>query len=101
MKIEPVEHKWIYPEMKEMFDKLAQLRDEVWAQCRAELGDDLPETATAPSIASRRIVRDERRRAEIVESYRQIAAGYERKLADLMARYTTPQIFMTPDQPKE
>lgn len=101
MKLEPVEHRWLYPEMKETFDQLGQLRDEVWAQCRTELGDDLPETATATQIASRRIVRDDRLRAEIVESYRQIASGYERKMVDLMARYTVPQIMMTPDQPSK
>lgn len=101
MKIEPVEHKWLYPEMNEMFDKLTQLRDEVWEQCRTELGDDLPEVATATQIASRRIVRDERRRAEIVEAYRQIAVGYERKMADLMMRYTAPQVVMTRNHPKK
>lgn len=101
MKLEPVEHKWLYPEMKEMFDKLGQLRDEVWAKCRTELGDDLPEAATATQIESRRFVRDDRRRAEIIESYREIAAGYERKMADLVVRYTAPQIAITRDQHKE
>lgn len=101
MKLEPVKHKWLYPEMREMFDTLARLRDEVWSQCRAELGDDLPGTATATQIASRRIVRDDRRRAEIIESYRHIAAGYERKMVDLVVRYTVPQIIMTPDQPSK
>lgn len=92
MKIEHTEHKWLYPEMQEMFDKLTALRDDVWTQCRAELGDDLPESATATEIARRCNVRDDRRRAEIIEAYRVIASGYERKMADLMIKYTVPVI---------
>ena len=95
MKVEHVEHKWLHPEMKEVFDRLSALRDDVWAQCRAELGDDIPDTATATEIASGRIVRDDRRRAEIIEAYRVIAAGYERKMADMVVRYTTPQITVS------
>lgn len=98
MKLEPVEYRWLYPEMKEMFDKLAALRDEVWAQCRTELGDDIPDTATATEISSRRMVRDDRRRSEIVESYRVIAHGYEKKMVDLVAKYTAPQIMVESDQ---
>lgn len=92
--IEDVERRWLYPEMKEMFDKLATRRDEVWLQCKRALGDDLPDAATATEIASRRIVRDDRRRAEIIESHRQIADGYERKMAELVCKYTTPQIIV-------
>lgn len=96
MKLEPIEHKWLYPEMQELFDKLASLRDDVWAQCRAELGDDPPpESATAAEIASRHIVRDDRRRDEIIESYNVIARGYERKMAELVMWYTVPTMLAT------
>lgn len=98
MKLEPVEPKWMYPEMKEVFDKIAALRDGVWDQCRMELGDDMPEfDATATAIASRRIVRDDRRRAEIIEAYRIIASGYEQKMADMVIRYTVPQMIVKRD----
>ena len=92
MNLEPFEHKWLYPEMNDVFDKLAALRGEVWAKCRSELGDDMPECATATAIASRRFVRDDRLRAEIIESYRVIASGYEKKMADLVAKYAVPQM---------
>jgi len=98
VKLEPVEHKWLYPEMKELFDKLSALRDDVWTQCRAELGDDLTDAATATELASRRIVRDDRRRAEIIEAYRVIASGYERKMADLVVRYSVPQMRVNIEQ---
>ena len=95
MKIEPLEHEWTSPEMREMFDRLATLRDDVWQQCRVELGEDLPAVATATELAARnRYERDPRRRSEIIEAYRQAAEPYVRKMSDLMARYTVPRMLI-------
>lgn len=97
MQLEPTELRWLYPEMKELFDKLSALRDEVWSQCRVELGDNMPGSATASEIGPRRIVRDPIRRAVIIESYRKIAAGYEAKMASLVGQYTAPQVILKRD----
>lgn len=95
MKIEPLEHEWTSPEMRAMFDKLAELRDDVWKQCQIELGEDVPAVATATELSARnRYERDPRRRAEIIEAYRQAAEPYVRKMSDLMARYTVPRMLI-------
>ena len=96
MKVEPIEHKWLYPEMREMFDKRQELQAEVWRQCRIELGDDLPPVATATEIATlKRHERNPKRRAEIIEAYRQAAQPYADKAAELICKYTAPQAIVS------
>lgn len=95
--IETIEPRWIYPEMKEVFDKLAELRDDVWRQCRIELGEYPQDNATATQIADRRFIRDPKRRAEIIESYRRVVVGYEAKMAELVGKYTAPQVILKQD----
>ena len=97
MKVEAIEYDWIAPEMRELYEKLGQLRDEVWQQCRIELGeDDLPPEGTATELAARRRYENNpKRRAEIIESYRESAQPYVDKMADLFGKHTKPKMIVS------
>lgn len=95
MQIEAVEMKWLYPEMRELFEQLRSLQDDVWQKCREELGEDLSPVETATAIAMRHpYVTNPKRRAEIIEAYRLAAKPYADKMAELVGRYTVPTIIV-------